>query len=257
MGPGPASRRRHVELVRIGLGVSDQFEARRGRNRRMHHHDEDVAADGCDRRDVAEENEREVVEEGRVDCAAQRDHDERIAIRRRSHDRLHGDIAAGAGSVVDDELLAEALRQPLADEARIDVVRPTGGEADDNTHRSRRIALRPSDPRHDRHSSRTRGQVQKPAAGKFHDGPLALPRKARSDCPTRRLEAASRAPTLWPRGSIPRPTARARCRRDRPDQCAGSMPTDFQRSAEPELAIILTRAAAASPAVDFAVTTAS
>jgi hypothetical protein len=35
------------------------------------------------------------------------------------------------------------------------------------------------------------------------------------------------------------------------------MPTDFQRSAEPKLAIILTRVAAASPAVDFVVTAAS
>jgi hypothetical protein len=56
-----------------------------------------VAANGSDRCDVTEENEREILEEGRVDRAAQRDHDERIAIRRSSQYPLPDDIAAGAG----------------------------------------------------------------------------------------------------------------------------------------------------------------
>jgi hypothetical protein len=72
----------HVELVRIGLGVGDQFEAGGDWNRGMHLHNQNVAADGSDRRDVAEKNERKIVEESCVDRAAQSDHDERMAVRR-------------------------------------------------------------------------------------------------------------------------------------------------------------------------------
>jgi len=36
-----------------------------------------------------------------------------VAIRRRSHDRLGADIAAGTRSVLDDERLAKPLRQRL------------------------------------------------------------------------------------------------------------------------------------------------
>ncbi len=85
------------------------------------------------------------VVERRVDCVRQRDQEQRIAVRRRAHDRLGGDIAAGARPVFDDELLAEPLRQPLADQARDDVGRAAGGKADDDAHRPRRIGLRPCD----------------------------------------------------------------------------------------------------------------
>jgi hypothetical protein len=82
MGSGPASGRSHIELVWIGLGVGDQFEARGDWNRGMHLHNQNVAADRSDRCDVAEKNERKIVEGGCVDRAAQRDHDERVAVRR-------------------------------------------------------------------------------------------------------------------------------------------------------------------------------
>ena len=36
-------------------------------------------------------------------------------------DNLGADIAAGAGLIIDDELLAKPLRQPIADQPRIDV----------------------------------------------------------------------------------------------------------------------------------------
>jgi hypothetical protein len=42
-------------------------------------------------------------------------HKERIAVRERTHDGLRGYITAGARPVLDDELLAEPLRQPLTD----------------------------------------------------------------------------------------------------------------------------------------------
>ena len=59
---------------------------------------------------------------------------QRIAIRRRLRDRLGADVAARAGAILDDELLAEPLREPLTHQARLDVGRPAGGKADDDTH---------------------------------------------------------------------------------------------------------------------------
>jgi hypothetical protein len=53
-----------------------------------------------------------------------------------------GDIGAGTGTVLDDEWLAEPLRQPLCDQAREDVGRPASGKAIDDAHRPRRIGLR-------------------------------------------------------------------------------------------------------------------
>ena len=50
-------------------------------------------------------------------------------------------------SCLDDELLPGALRQPLGENASEDVGRPAGGKSDDETHRPRRVGLRPAPPR--------------------------------------------------------------------------------------------------------------
>jgi hypothetical protein len=110
----------------------------------MRDHDHDAAADSCNGRDVTDEVEIELVVERRIDRAAERDQEQRIAIWSRFHDRLGADIAAGSGPVVDDKLLAEPLRKPLSQEARVDVVRTAGGKTGDKAHRPRRIGLRPS-----------------------------------------------------------------------------------------------------------------
>ena len=79
--------------------------------------------DARDRRDVADEIEVELVVERRVDRVRRTDQEQRVAVRRRAHDRLGADIAAGARPVLDDELLAKPLRQPLTHQARDDVGR--------------------------------------------------------------------------------------------------------------------------------------
>ena len=128
----PADAARTVgELARIGLGIGDELGNRLGRNRRIYHHDKGAADEARDRRDVADEIEIEFVVERRIDRVRRTDQEERVAVRRRAHDRLGGDIAAGARPVLDDEWLAEPLRQPLTDQAREDVVRAAGGKADD------------------------------------------------------------------------------------------------------------------------------
>src|SRR5262249_14037677 len=78
------------------------------------------------------------------------------------------DIARGPRPVLDDERLAEAIRQPLPDQARKEIGRPAGGKPDDDTDRPRRIGLRAGDPRQRRQCGSTRGQAQKSSAGKMH-----------------------------------------------------------------------------------------
>src|SRR5215472_4566327 len=117
--------------------------------------------------------EIEFVKKRYVERVRRMDEEERIAIRGRTHDRLRGDITAGARPVLDDELLAEPLREPLADQASDDVGAAAGGKADDDADRPRRIGLRESEARCDRQRGSARCQMQKFAAGKFHNLPLA------------------------------------------------------------------------------------
>src|SRR6266849_2060212 len=56
-------------------------------------------------------------------------------------DRIGADIASGTRSVLDDELLAEPLRQPLAHQTRNDVAPAAGRPADNDAHRPRRIGF--------------------------------------------------------------------------------------------------------------------
>jgi hypothetical protein len=72
---------------------------------------------------------------------------QRVAVRRGANDRFGGDIAAGAGPVVDDELLAQPRRQPISHHAGDDVGRAAGGDLNDQAHRPCRIGLRPSEAR--------------------------------------------------------------------------------------------------------------
>src|SRR6516164_5918906 len=109
----------------------------------MHHHDEGVANDARDRRDVADEIEVELFVERRVDRVVPPDHEQRVAVGRRTYNRLGADIAAATRPVVDNKLLAEALGQPLTDQARDDVTWAGGGKADNDANRPRRIGLRP------------------------------------------------------------------------------------------------------------------
>jgi hypothetical protein len=95
------------------------------------------------------------------------------AVRGRAHDRLGGDIAAGALAVVNNERLAEPFRQPLADQPCNDVDVVASGESDDDAHRPRRIGLPLSQSETcGRQRGRARGQMQDlSTVGKFHFEP--------------------------------------------------------------------------------------
>ena len=138
---GPVAGRCHIDLPGIGLGVSDEFGNSRGRNRWVHLHHIGHAHDARDRRDVADEVEIKLVVKRRIDGVRRAHQEQRVAVRCRLHDRLGGDIGAGAGSVLDDERLAELLRQPLTHQAREGVGGAARRKPDDQPHRSWRVRL--------------------------------------------------------------------------------------------------------------------
>src|SRR4029077_5396943 len=71
--------------------------------------------------------------------------------------------------ILDDELLAQSLREPLSDQACYDVSRATGGKAGDQTHGACRIRLRPCLARDHRQGSSICRQTQKSTASNVHD----------------------------------------------------------------------------------------
>ena len=103
-----------------------------------------------------------------VDGVPTADHEQRVAVCWRAHDRFGADIGAGARPVVDDEWLPEPLRQPLSDQASDDVGSAAGSEADDDAHRPRRIALPPRDARDGRQRGGACCEMQELPTGKFH-----------------------------------------------------------------------------------------
>ena len=88
----------------------------------------DNARDG---RDVADEIEVELVVERLIDRICRSDPKERVAVCRRAHDGLGGDIAARPSSALNHEWLAEPLRQPLTYQARGYVGRACRRKAND------------------------------------------------------------------------------------------------------------------------------
>ena len=135
----------------------------------MHQQDKGPAEQARDRRDVAEKTEIEIVVKRGVDRVRRTDQQEGIAVRGRAHDDLRCDIAARAGPVLDDELLPEALRQPLTDQTRENVVRTAGGKTDDDPWRPRRVGVSASEARYGGKRASACCQAEKTAARKFQD----------------------------------------------------------------------------------------
>src|SRR5258706_11756007 len=106
-----------------------------GRKSWIYEHDEGRAEDARDRRDVTDEIEIELVVECRVDRIERAGEEQGIPVSRGAHDRFGADIAGGANPVLNDDLLSEAFRQPLTNQASDDVVGASCRIADDQAHR--------------------------------------------------------------------------------------------------------------------------
>jgi hypothetical protein len=174
--------RGHVDLARIGLGIGDQLGDGLRRERRRHDHDERRRADIADRRDIADEVEAEIGVQQVAERVRRRDLEQRVAVRRGADHRFGRDIGAGAGLVLDDELLAQPIRQRLPDQPRGDVGRAARRIADDEPHRPRRIIQRRRGARQGRHGGSARCQLQNATAVKLH-GRLLLPALAEDVSP--------------------------------------------------------------------------
>src|SRR5215510_4483051 len=142
---GSDTTRRRGELAGIGLGIGDELGDRPRWNREVRYYDVGHTGDAGNRRDVAAEIETKLFVHRSIDRVCRGEQEERVAIGRRAHDRLGGDIAASTRPVLDDEWLAKAFRQPLAHQTCDDVESTSCGGTDDQTHRPRGIGLRPSE----------------------------------------------------------------------------------------------------------------
>src|SRR5215813_9707318 len=87
----------------------------------MYHQDSWRAVNARYRCDVAGETKIEIVVERHVPGIVGTDHKQRVAVGERLDRCFDGEVAASASPVLNDELLAEALRQPLADQACVQV----------------------------------------------------------------------------------------------------------------------------------------
>jgi hypothetical protein len=163
-----------LSLPGIRLGMGDEFRNRLRRKRWIDLQGESLAADARNWCDVADEIEVEFFVQCSVDRVRTSDQKQRVAIRRRTHDGLGSNISTGTWPVLDDEGLAEPVGQPLPKQAPDDIRPATRNDADDQTHRPRRIGLRPSHARGGRQRGSAGGQVQKISAGKFHLNPPSL-----------------------------------------------------------------------------------
>src|SRR5262245_3329203 len=167
------SSRRIIDFARASLGIGDELGNRLSRDRWIYRHDKWCTDNASDWRDIADEIVVELVVECRIDRVPCANNEQRVAVGRGTHDRLGADIAAATRPVVDNKLLADALRQRLTYQAREDVARTRRSEGHDQMHRPRRIGLCPSDARQGWQRGSACGQMQKSSAWKFHSSPSA------------------------------------------------------------------------------------
>src|SRR5262245_66648467 len=125
----------------------------------MHHHYIGQPNQSSHRSAVANEIERKLLVERRVDGVVRTDEGDRVAIGYRGEHRLHADIAARPGPVPDDGLEPQMILQILADNERDDVVGAARRTRDDALDRPRWVCLRASSTRPGRARGMDWGQV--------------------------------------------------------------------------------------------------
>ena len=131
-----------VQLARIGLGVPDQLQDRFHRQGRPGDQHQLVDRDRRDRGKGFVWIIVELVEERLAAEGADRSHQQRVAVGRRTRDLLRSDGAAGAALVLDDDGLPESKLQPLRNQPRRGVGRSARREWHHELDGPIRIALR-------------------------------------------------------------------------------------------------------------------
>ena len=98
--------RSHVDRAWIGFGIGDKVQESFDRERCRDHDNERSFADARYRHDIAHEIEAQIRVERRVDRIGRDRHQDCVSVCRGIDDVFGADIAAKAGLVFDDELLA-------------------------------------------------------------------------------------------------------------------------------------------------------
>src|SRR5262249_19742246 len=106
MVSGTDAARRHVDFAGMDFGIGDELGDRLDRHRGIYLYGEGVTRNACNRRDVADEIEIELVVEPCVTRIWKTSQQKRIAVRGCIHDRLDGDIGASTRPVIDHEFMA-------------------------------------------------------------------------------------------------------------------------------------------------------
>src|SRR5262245_65475130 len=96
------------------------------------------------------------------------DEQERVAVPRCVGSGLDPNDAAGAAAIVDNDLPAELLTELSGNGAADQVVSSACWKWNDESHRPRRIGLRPSEARHGWQRGSGRDQMEQLSAGKVH-----------------------------------------------------------------------------------------
>src|SRR6516165_3503551 len=148
----------------------------------MDFHYSGCASDASDQCNVADEIETQIVVECRVPRIRRRSFQQGVTIGGRPRDNLRGEIATSARPILDHKRLAEAFRQPLADQPRTGVKWTARGKADEQMYWARRIIERQRDAWQGRKRSDANCQAEELSAAKFHrDHPVqSLPSRAPS-----------------------------------------------------------------------------
>ena len=136
------ARRRVIDLAGPLLHIGHEFLERLHRQRRIDDQHAGLASDERNRREVVDRIVGELRVERGADGVGLRREQQRVAVRRGAGDDLGADRGAGAGLVLDDELLPEAFAELLRDHAHRPVDRATRRKRHDHFHRVRRVVLR-------------------------------------------------------------------------------------------------------------------
>ena len=140
---GAGAGRAEIDLVGIGLRIRDQFSHALRGERRMHHQRIRRVADHADRRKILARIVAGVlVERGADRQRAGVTQQQRVAIGIALGDRLGTDRAAGAGAVIDHDLLAEQFAHLVGNGATDDRGAAAGREWNDQRDGAGRIGLR-------------------------------------------------------------------------------------------------------------------
>ncbi len=158
----------HVDLAGIGFAVSDKLRHGLRRKHRIHHHDQRRALDAGDGQNVFCEIEVEIGIERGVDGAGRTGKQQRVTVGRGVCHRRGADVGARPSPVLDDDLLAEPLRQRRRNQPGDDVERAGWRDRNDQMDRTRRPGIRACEARQHRIGSGGGGKNEQLSAVKFH-----------------------------------------------------------------------------------------